>query len=101
EEAFVYRRHGGGIARDRATVREEAIRLAEKLVAAQPEVLPKLGESVYRRRQARRYARLARARLKAGDGLGARIALNRARELRPLTLRYRLEALWLRLRPRS
>jgi glycosyltransferase involved in cell wall biosynthesis len=99
-EAFVYRRHADGIARDRATVREEAIRLAEKLVGAQPEILPVLGRNTYRRRQARRYARLARARLREGDALGARMALKRARELRPLNLRYQLEALWLRLRPR-
>ena len=60
-----------------------------------------LGRADFVRRQARRYARLARARLRAGDPLGARVALKQARELRPLNLRYRLEALWLRLRPRS
>jgi len=100
EEAFLYRRHGGGIARDRGTVREEAIRLAEKLVSTHPEVLPVLGRDDFHRRQARRYARLARARQRAGDTLGAHAALKRARELRPMNLRYQLEALWLRLRPR-
>jgi glycosyltransferase involved in cell wall biosynthesis len=100
EEAFVYRRHAGGIARDRGTVREEAIRIAEKLVAAEPDVLPLLGRDAFQRRQARRYARLARVRLREGDTHGARQALARARELRPRNLRYRLEALWLRLRPK-
>ena len=101
EPVFRYRRHAGGIARDRAAVSEEAIRIAEKLVAAQPEVLPVLGRAAFLRRQARRYARLARARLRAGDALGARMAWRQARALRPLNLRYRLEALWLRLRPRT
>ena len=101
EPVFRYRRHEGGIARDRATIREEAIRIADKLVSANPEVLPVLGRTAFLRRQARRYARLARERLRAGDPMGARLALRTARGLRPLNLRYRLEALWLRLRPRS
>jgi len=101
EPAFRYRRHGGGIARDRGTIREEAIRLAEKLVTAHPEVLPLVGRAAFDRRQARRYSRLARDRSRAGDVLGARDALAAARKLRPLNLRYQLEALWLRLRPRG
>jgi glycosyltransferase involved in cell wall biosynthesis len=101
EPAFLYRRHPGGLARDRTTIREEAIRLADKLVAEHPEVLPMLGRNAFARRQAHRYARLARARLRSGDALGARMALGQARTLRPLNLRYRLEALWLRLRPRG
>jgi glycosyltransferase involved in cell wall biosynthesis len=101
EPVFRYRRHAGGIARDRTTVSEEAIRIADKLVSAHPVVLPRLGRTDFLRRQARRHARLARARLRDGDALGARLALRQARELRPLNLRYRLEALWLRLRPRS
>jgi glycosyltransferase involved in cell wall biosynthesis len=101
EPVFAYRRHPGGIARDRTTIREEAIRIADKLVAGQPEVLPVLGRAEFAKRQARRHARLARERLRAGDPLGARMAMRQARELRPLNLRYRLEALWLRLRPRS
>jgi glycosyltransferase involved in cell wall biosynthesis len=101
EAVFRYRRHAGGIARDRATIREEAIRIADKLVTASPEVLPVLGRTKFLRRQARRHARLARERFRAGDPLGARLALKTARALRPLNLRYRLEALWLRLRPRS
>jgi glycosyltransferase involved in cell wall biosynthesis len=101
EAVFRYRRHAGGLARDRATIREEAIRIADKLVTARPEVLPLLGRTAFLRRQARRHARLARERLRAGDPLGARLALRTARGLRPLNLRYRLEALWLRLRPRN
>jgi glycosyltransferase involved in cell wall biosynthesis len=101
EAVFAYRRHAGGIARDRTTIREEAIRIADKLVAAQPEVLPVLGQVEFAKRQARRHARLARERQRAGDALGARMAMRQARQLRPLNLRYRLEALWLRLRPRS
>jgi glycosyltransferase involved in cell wall biosynthesis len=101
EPVFRYHPHPDGLARDRTTIREEAIRIADKLVTAHPEVLPVLGRTDFLRRQARRHARLARERLRAGDPLGARLALKAARGLRPLNLRYRLEALWLRLRPRS
>ena len=101
--AFAYRRHPAGVARDRATVREEAIRVAEKLVREHPEALAALGRDTYNRRQARRYARLARVRAKAGDRRGAQAALMNARRLEPgpiAMLSYRLQALLLALRPR-
>jgi glycosyltransferase involved in cell wall biosynthesis len=97
--AFAYRRHSGGIARNRGVVREESIRLADKLVAEHPEVLDVLGRGAFRKRQARRWARLATARARDGDAEAARAALGRARRLDPANLRYRLRALWLRLRP--
>src|SRR5262249_42761119 len=97
--AFAYRRHPGGIARNRDVVREESIRLADKLVAEHPEVLEVLGRGAFRKRQARRWARLAGVRARAGDADAARTALGRARRLDPTNLRYRLRALWLRLRP--
>jgi glycosyltransferase involved in cell wall biosynthesis len=97
--AFAYRRHAGGIARNRDVVREESIRLAEKLVAEHPEVLDVLGRGAFRKRQARRWARLAAVRARDGDAEAARTALGRARRLDPTNLRYRLRALWLRLRP--
>ena len=97
--AFAYRRHPGGIARNRGVVREEAIRLADKLVAEHPEVLDVLGRGAFRKRQARRWARLATARARDGDAEAARAALGRARRLDPANLRYRLRAHWLRLRP--
>jgi glycosyltransferase involved in cell wall biosynthesis len=90
--AFEYRR-GGGVARDRARVHEEAIAVAEKLVAACPEALTAIGERTFRHRQARRYARVARVRVAAGDLPGARRALARAHRLAPANLRYRWEAL--------
>ena len=93
--AFTYHVHADGVARDREKVREESIRLAEKLVHEHPEVLQVLGSAAFARRQARRYGRLARMRLAAGDRDGARAALARARALRPHDLRYRLRALWL------
>jgi glycosyltransferase involved in cell wall biosynthesis len=95
--AFVYRRHPSGIARNRAVVREESIRLADKLVAEHPEVLDVLGRGAFRKRQARRWARLANAHARDGDTGAARVALGRARRLDPANLRYRLRALWLRL----
>jgi glycosyltransferase involved in cell wall biosynthesis len=90
--AFEYRR-GGGVARDRVRVHEEAIAVAEKLAAACPEALTAIGERTFRRRQARRYARVARVRLAAGDLPGARRAVEQARRLAPANLRYRWEAL--------
>jgi glycosyltransferase involved in cell wall biosynthesis len=98
EPAFAYRRHAGGIARDRATVREEAIHLADKLVETHPEVLAVLGRTAFQRRQARRWSRVAAQRAKSGDVAAAREALERARALEPGSLRLRLQALWLRLR---
>jgi hypothetical protein len=102
--AFAYRRHAGGVARDRGTVREEAIRVAEKLACEHPEALDVLGRNTFARRQARRYARLARARARAGDAGAARAALAQARTLEPGRLSsvgYRLRALLLALRSRG
>jgi glycosyltransferase involved in cell wall biosynthesis len=93
--AFAYRRHAAGISRDRATVREEAVRLAD------PEVLQLVGPATFARRQARRWARLASARAAAGDAAGARAAIAEARSLRPGSLAYHLRALWLALRARA
>jgi glycosyltransferase involved in cell wall biosynthesis len=99
--AFVYRRHPAGVTHDRAAIREEAIRLADKLAREHPASLTLLGRGAFARRQARRWARLAAARARAGDAAGARDALARARALRPANLAYRLRALWLALRPRD
>jgi len=99
--AFAYRRHAAGVARDRERIREEAIRLAEKLVREHPETLDRLGRRVFVRRQARRWGRLATARLRAGDARGARAALAEARALHPGNVAYRLRALWLALRGRE
>ena len=99
--AFAYRRHRAGVARDRPKVREEAIRLADKLVRDHPQALEQIGRTIFLRRQARRHARLAEIRLRAGDREGARRALAEARALRPASLAYRLRALWLRLGQRS
>jgi len=99
--AFAYRRHAAGISRDRNTVREEAVRLADKLAREHPEVLELVGPGTFARRQARRYARLASARADAGDAVGARAALAEARALRPGSLAYHLRALWLALRARA
>lgn len=98
--AFEYRR-GGGVARDRDRVHEEAIAVADKLVAAYPDALAAIGPGVFRRRQARRYARMGRVRLAAGDLEGARGALEQARRLAPSNLRYRWEALRMGLLRRS
>src|SRR5262249_58518603 len=75
--AFTYRRHAGGIARNRGVVREESIRLADKLVAEHPAVLDVLGRGALRKRQARPRARPATARARDGDAEAARPALGR------------------------
>jgi glycosyltransferase involved in cell wall biosynthesis len=99
--AFAYRRHPAGVARDRDKVREEAIRLADKLVHEHPDALDRLGRTAFVRRQARRWARVAAARMRAGDRRGARTALATARALDPHNLAHRLRALWLALRRRE
>jgi glycosyltransferase involved in cell wall biosynthesis len=99
--AFAYRRHPAGVARDRERVHDEAIRLADKLVREHPEALDRLGRAPFVRRQARRWARVAATRARAGDARGARAALATARELDPRNLAYRLRALWLALRDRG
>ena len=99
--AFAYRRHAAGISRDRATVREEAVRLADKIAREHPEVLALVGPATFARRQAKRWARLASARAAAGDAAGARAAIAEARALRPGSLAYHLRALWLALRARA
>ena len=96
--AFSYRRHAGGIAQDRTAVREESIRLADKLVRLHPEILDVVGRQTFQRRQARRYARLASMKVRAGEPAAARAALERARALDPRNVRYRVQALWVRLR---
>jgi glycosyltransferase involved in cell wall biosynthesis len=96
--AFAYRRHSGGIARNREKVRAESIRLADKLAREFPEAMAQLGPGTFARRQARRLGKLAEMRLGEGDASGAREALDRARALRPAHLGYRMRALWLRLR---
>jgi len=99
--AFAYRRHAAGVARDRDRVRDESIRLADKLVREHPEALERLGRGAFVRRQARRWARLAAVRLHAGDARGARAALAEARTLDPHNVAYRVRALWLALRARG
>jgi hypothetical protein len=97
---FAYRQHGVGVTQNRLLLREESIRLAEKLLQAHPEVLEHLGRGTYARRQARRYARLASMKMRAGDPSGAQRALAEACRLAPQNVTYRLRALALRLRMR-
>jgi glycosyltransferase involved in cell wall biosynthesis len=102
--AFAYRRHPAGVARDRTTVSEEAVRLADKLAREHPEALAAIGPRTFARRQARRWARLARARERAGDAAGAADARSRARALTPRDPRALLDTLlesgWRALRRR-
>jgi glycosyltransferase involved in cell wall biosynthesis len=90
--AFEYRR-GGGVARNRDRVHEEAIVVGDKLAASHPEAVAAIGTGVFRRRQARRHARVASTRRAAGDLAGARLALATACRLAPANVRYRWAAL--------
>jgi GT2 family glycosyltransferase len=98
EALFAYRQHGAGVTQNRLLLREESIRLAEKLMQERPEMLAHVGKETYARRQARRYARLANMRLEAGDVGGARTAMAEACRLAPHNVGYRLRALALTLR---
>jgi len=97
---FAYRRDGVGVTQNRMLLREESIRLAERLLREHPEMLEHVGKADYDRRQARRYARLASMRLDAGDIAGARKAMAEACRLAPHNVSYRLHALTLALRSR-
>jgi len=66
-----------------------------------PDALDRLGRTAFVRRQARRWARVAAARMRTGDRRGARTALATARALDPHNLAHRLRALWLALRRRE
>ena len=98
--AFRYRRHGEGASADRLHLRETSIRVADALMARHPEALVAVGPAAFRRRQARRWAKLAAMRRAAGDVPGARAALAGAVRLAPGHVGYRLRALGLTLRAR-
>jgi glycosyltransferase involved in cell wall biosynthesis len=96
ETAFVYHPGGDSVSRDRHQIHEEAIALAEKLVREHPEALRAIGPGVFRRRQARRWARLAEARHRRGDLAAACAAMASACRLTPCDVRLRLRARRLR-----
>lgn len=91
---FLYRRHEGNIGGNQELRLLENIRVIEKLVREFPQAKEMLGRGRIAKRTAYRYYRLAKGRWKRGDKLEAREALQRALELRPLALKYRLY--WLR-----
>lgn len=97
---FAYRQHGVGVTQNRMLLREESIRLAEKLREHHPEMLERVGKTAYAQRQARRYSRLAAMKLDAGDADGARSAIAEACRLAPRNVSYRLQALAIAVRLR-
>jgi hypothetical protein len=96
ETAFVYHPGHDSVSLDRHQIHEEAIALGEKLVREHPAALRAIGPRVFRRRQARRWARLAEVRRRGGDLPAARAAIAAACGLTPCDLRLRLRAHWLR-----
>jgi glycosyltransferase involved in cell wall biosynthesis len=97
---FAYRQHGAGVTHNRMLLREESIRLAERMLGDHPEIIDRVGQIEYARRQARRYARLASMKLEAGDLEAARAAMDEACRLAPGNVAYRLQALAMKLRRR-
>ena len=99
---FSYRRHEGNISADQERRLSENIRVIEKLLRENPKAEEILGKGRIQRRLAYRYYRLAKTRLKHGEGSEARAALDSAARLSPLNPKYRLYKLqWLALRARA
>lgn len=95
EVVFFYRKHDGNIGRNQELRLLENIRVIEKLISENPQAEGVLGKNRISARLAYRYYRLAKGRWKHGDRQGARHALRRAIDHRPLSLKYRAyELLW-------
>ncbi len=95
EVVFYYRKHDGNIGRDQEQRLIENILVIEKLISENSQAINILGNNRISARLAYRYYRLAKGRWKRGDRQGAKHALRRAIEYRPLSLKYRAyELLW-------
>jgi len=92
-EAFAYHTHAGGVSRDRAAVRREAIAVADALAARDPAAVAAIGCARFRRRQGERWIRLAREAGRGGDASERRRALREAWRLGAGSLATRLRVL--------
>jgi glycosyltransferase involved in cell wall biosynthesis len=85
---FSYRWHTTNNSNDRLGGREDIARILERLHADASPTLAAIGRTRLRRRLARHYFGIARARLRMGDREAAGRAAARAAELCPFNLRY-------------
>jgi glycosyltransferase involved in cell wall biosynthesis len=95
---FAYRRHSGSMTMQQYAYAHAMLAMLERFVAEHPELDTLIPERDLRRARARRFARTAKHRVRAGDVAGAHELLSRAVALVPSSLRYRWRLLTL---PRS
>lgn len=86
---FAYRRHDGSMTMQQNAYAHAMLAMLERFVADHPELTRHVAPRKIQHARARRYARAAKHRLRAGDRAGAAAALDRAVELAPTSLRYR------------
>jgi len=97
---FAYRRHAGSMTMQQHAYAHAMLAMLERFVSEHPELSERVGVRHVRRARARRFARAAKHRARAGDPQGAAEALARAVELAPGSLRYRWRLLSLQRAPR-
>ena len=98
---FAYRRHDGSMTMRQNEYAHAMLAMLERFVDAHPEVYRKVGRREVGRALARRWARCAKHRLKAGDRAGAIAAFDRAVALAPASIRYRWNRILAARAPRS
>jgi glycosyltransferase involved in cell wall biosynthesis len=98
---FAYRRHPGSMTMQQHAYAHAMLAMLERFVAEHPDLPARVPPHEIRHARARRFARAAKHRLRAGDVAGAAAALSQAVALAPRSLRYRWRLLRLRRSPRS
>jgi glycosyltransferase involved in cell wall biosynthesis len=92
---FAYRQYEGSVTSRQNEFAHQMLAMLESFLATHPQVTALAGERRVARAVAKRLARCARHRQKAGDVAGAAEALARAVTLAPTSLRYRWRLLTL------
>lgn len=95
EPVFLYRRHTGSMTMQQRVYAEQMLGMLERFVADHPEIARRVPAAELADARARRWVRVGKHRLKAGDFAGAEQAMRRAVELRPLSPYYRWRLLTL------
>jgi glycosyltransferase involved in cell wall biosynthesis len=90
EVVFRYRWHATNTSRDHLGTREDIARILETVLVRDPHLVDQIGRARFLAGLARHHFRIARARFKHGDRLGARTGARRAAALRPLNLGYQV-----------
>ncbi|HEY8517722.1 MAG TPA: glycosyltransferase family 2 protein [Candidatus Binatia bacterium] len=92
---FAYRQYEGSVTSRQHEFAHQMLDMLETFLAQHPQAIEVAGKRLVDRALAKRIARCARHRLKAGDVAGAAEALERAIALHPTSLRYRWRLLTL------